>query len=227
MDIDSPRAVKPESSLSSEHSSLHDKKSATATSDSVILSLATDDIISVKSFIDWAYTGNVQMTPEREIFHLTIYIFADKVSEAYTNDFIDAFRAYYFNKSTYMNQTSLRRMYQVGLRGTPLARFGLKTIVYASMKWPKEWVKDEKGEKTVVKRGRMGSGGASDVVVTNEGEEKQSLDEWKEEPTLLFDYAQEMIRWAKKAGVDPSSLRGCVFHEHRRGSACRAAVEVK
>ena len=180
------------------------------------LSLPDDDVISVKSFIDWVYSGSVTMTPEKEIFHLTIYVFAEKVSEAYCNDFLDSYRAYYFNKSTYMNQSALRRMYSVGLRGSPLAKFGLKTIVYASMKWPKEWVKEDKKPK----RGNS-------VTVVSADEEKESLQEWTNEPMLLLDYADEVIKWQKKAAGDPSATKGCVFHEHKRGTACKAAVELK
>ena len=108
------------------------------------ISLPDDEVISVKSFIDWAYSGIVTMTPGKETFHLEIWLFADKVSEAYCNDFMDSFRAYYFNKTTYMNQSALNRLYAVGLRGSPPALSGLKALVYASMKWPKQWVKEEK-----------------------------------------------------------------------------------
>ena len=125
------------------------------------------------------------MTPEREIFHLAMWLFADKVSEAYCNDFMDSYRAFYFNKSTYMNQSALRTMYSVGLRGSPLAQFGLKAIVYASMKWPKHWVKEEQKPRR-----------ANSITVTASSEdEKESLHEWTNEPMLLLDYTQEVIKW--------------------------------
>jgi hypothetical protein len=183
--------------------------------------LPDDSIIAVKSFIDCAYSGSVTMTEQKAIFHLTIYNFAEKVSEVYLNDFMDSFRQWYFDKSTYMNQSDLCRIYEVGLRNSPLAKFGLKTVVYMSLKWPREWMGEGKSAN------RKGGGnlmGAGDERGGREG--KQSLDEWTRQPMLLLDYAEECVKWQKKAGADPASLRGGVFHDHSRGSWCRHAMEV-
>lgn len=160
------------------------------------MELKEDDPEVVKHFIDWLYAKKCE-------FNATIskaagcdirFAFADKIcAEAYCNDIVDAVRADYRIRHIFVNSKQLHSLYKQGLRGSELAKFGLKSAVYEATKWPANFAA------------------------------KEYSNEWWSCAELMQDFVEEMMEFQKKEWSQPYQWTGCQFHCHKDGSPCSAA----
>ena len=143
--------------------------------------LREDSVGIVKNFIDWLYTGKTTLEHEGTIYEKlhSLYEFADKIcSERLCNDVMDVLRRLLVSRNHHVHDYSLLDIYKRGLGGSPLAECGLKTIVWASMRWPTKWEQIFSG---------------------------QGIDSWITQPRLLLNYAKEVVIYQKSPYENPAT----------------------
>ena len=143
-----------------------------------------------RKFVEWVYTGKIEICNLREI--VPAYQFADKIcAEVYTNQLMDTIRAHCSQMEKLLGGAIVKDLYEVGLRGKPIAEFAIQDNVF-----------------------NMSLGDSVDVVDINLFRHAATCSEVAE------DLMKAMLFFQKKPWDKPADRRGCWYHEHTEGRLC-------
>ena len=163
--------------------------------------LPEDSPVSVRCYISWLYTGVVTHENHEVTPSVTVFSFADKVcDEGYLNDLVDEWVALHLRKNWFVSGMHLKNFYEVGLRGSEIAKFSVRSNVWCIMNGPNNW-KEKRGLP-------------AEFIGMQE---------------LMEDLLNETVEYQKRPieERDPRRLKGCHFNVHTNGSPCSKAAKPK
>lgn len=159
-----------------------------------------ETIEAVKTMVDWLYGKGIDFKCQggREATHIIdCYGIAQKREVlGFKNALVDEYRSFLRTKNYTVKLEHIELARQRGLRDSPLHDLLFSLAVWLLFKYPEHFTGRERQESFA----GVCSGG--------------------EDPELLVDVIEELLRLKVKTSSDPRTRQGCHFHDHADGSSC-------
>ncbi len=166
------------------------------------IQLPDDEPIAVCTFIEWVYTGPINLDDMPLPKLPSIYAFADKVcAEEYCNTLLDSTRAFLRKKNMYLNVGPLKELYRRNLRHKQLTSFAIEDMVH-----------------TIIAQTKVNSSTGKDLRLR--AVHQENLTEISDVPELAEDVMKLFLSFHTQPFSRPDSREGCCYHEHTEGTSC-------